>query len=52
VPARNRVPSLTATGGSAENGAAAFVTTRWSMVLAAQGESPAADEALENLCRI
>src|SRR5207237_6110950 len=29
-----------------------FVTTRWSMVLAAQGASPAADEALEKLCRI
>jgi RNA polymerase sigma factor (sigma-70 family) len=28
-----------------------FVTTRWSVVLTAQGESPAADEALEKLCR-
>ena len=29
----------------------AFVTTHWSVVLAAQGESPTADEALEKLCR-
>jgi hypothetical protein len=29
-----------------------FFTTRWSMVLRAQGKSPAADEALEKLCRI
>ncbi|MFN2540955.1 MAG: RNA polymerase sigma factor [Chthoniobacterales bacterium] len=28
-----------------------FVTTHWSMVLAAQGRSPAAEAALENLCR-
>src|SRR5919109_2282697 len=35
------------------NGAvqAAFVTTQWSVVLTAQGRSPAADEALEKLCR-
>jgi RNA polymerase sigma factor (sigma-70 family) len=32
--------------------AAAFVTTRWSVVLMAQGQSAAADEALEKLCRI
>jgi RNA polymerase sigma factor (sigma-70 family) len=30
---------------------AAFVTTHWSVVLAAQGSSPVADEALEKLCR-
>src|SRR3954471_23104005 len=29
----------------------AFVTTQWSMVLTAQGASPAADAALETLCR-
>lgn len=29
----------------------AFVTTHWSVVLAAQADSPAADEALEKLCR-
>ncbi len=28
-----------------------FTTTHWSVVLEAQGESPAAQEALENLCR-
>jgi len=28
-----------------------FTTTHWSMVLEAQGESPGAHEALENLCR-
>jgi len=33
------------------DGAVAFVTTHWSVVLAAQGESSAADEALEKLCR-
>jgi DNA-directed RNA polymerase specialized sigma24 family protein len=30
---------------------AAFTTTHWSVVLQAQGESPAAQEALEDLCR-
>jgi RNA polymerase sigma-70 factor (ECF subfamily) len=29
----------------------AFVTTHWSVVLAAQGSSPAAEEALDKLCR-
>jgi len=34
------------------NGAAAFVTTQWSVVLVAQeGFSPAAQQALEKLCR-
>ena len=32
-------------------GIVAFTTTQWSVVLEAQGESPAAQEALENLCR-
>jgi RNA polymerase sigma factor (sigma-70 family) len=32
-------------------GCAAFVTTHWSVVLEAQGRSPAANEALEKLCR-
>jgi RNA polymerase sigma factor (sigma-70 family) len=31
--------------------AAAFVTTHWSVVLSAQGRSPAAQDALEKLCR-
>jgi len=48
--AADDVTSLTATGpGSAEAGV--FTTTHWSVVLEAQGESPAAHEALENLCR-
>jgi RNA polymerase sigma-70 factor (ECF subfamily) len=34
-----------------ENGAAVFATTHWSVVLEAQGESPAAHDALEELCR-
>jgi RNA polymerase sigma factor (sigma-70 family) len=34
-----------------QNGAAAFTTTHWSVVLEAQGESPAAQRALEILCR-
>jgi RNA polymerase sigma-70 factor (ECF subfamily) len=36
---------------SVDAGGAAFVTTQWSVVLLAQGQSPAADEALEKLCR-
>ncbi|PYJ17465.1 MAG: RNA polymerase subunit sigma-24, partial [Verrucomicrobia bacterium] len=42
--------SLSATS-PASVGPAAFTTTHWSMVLEAQAESPAAQEALENLCR-
>src|SRR5207249_6578675 len=38
-------------GGSAQHGAVAFTTTHWSVVLQAQGESPAAKAALEKLCR-
>jgi RNA polymerase sigma factor (sigma-70 family) len=34
-----------------DHGGAAFLTTRWSVVLTAQGESAAAREALEMLCR-
>src|SRR5215831_10731986 len=34
-----------------QSGAIAFATTHWSLVLAAQGESPAAHQALEKLCR-
>src|SRR4029077_9381815 len=37
--------------GPTNERSSAFVTTTWSVVLAAQGESPAADEALEKLCR-
>jgi hypothetical protein len=32
-------------------GGMAFATTRWSMVMQAQGDSPTADAALEQLCR-
>ena len=42
---------MTGVGGSAGNGGVAFTTTHWSVVLTAQGESPAAREALEKLCR-
>jgi RNA polymerase sigma factor (sigma-70 family) len=49
VPADDQVTSLTGVGGS---GPVAFATTHWSVVLEAQGESPAAQEALEKLCRI
>jgi DNA-directed RNA polymerase specialized sigma24 family protein len=36
---------------SANGGEMAFTTTHWSVVLEAQGESPAARKALEILCR-
>jgi len=35
-----------------QHGGVAFTTTHWSVLLEAQGESPAAQEALEKLCRI
>jgi hypothetical protein len=35
----------TGIGASEQNGGAAFTTTHWSVVLEAQGESPAAKEA-------
>jgi hypothetical protein len=38
-------------GSSTQKGAALFTTTHWSLVLDAQSESPAAQEALEKLCR-
>jgi len=38
--------------GPGQKEAAFFTTTHWSVVLEAQGESPAAQEALEKLCRI
>jgi len=49
-PADNDVTSLTATGENPHHGPA-FTTTHWSVVLEAQGESAAAKEALEKLCR-
>ena len=51
MPPDDEVTSLSAIGGNAHHGAAAFTTTHWSVVLEAQGESPAAQEALERLCR-
>jgi RNA polymerase sigma factor (sigma-70 family) len=37
---------------STQNGAVAFTTTHWSVVLEAQGPTPAAQAALDKLCRI
>jgi RNA polymerase sigma factor (sigma-70 family) len=51
VPAVDDGPSRGATGQSTQDGAVAFATTHWSVVLEAQGESVAAQEALEKLCR-
>ncbi len=48
-PADDQMTSQTAIGGNAYQGAA-FATTHWSMVLEAQGPSPAAQAALEKLC--
>jgi RNA polymerase sigma factor (sigma-70 family) len=49
--APHKVTSSTATDASGQQGGVAFTTTHWSVVLDAQGESPAAQEALEKLCR-
>jgi RNA polymerase sigma factor (sigma-70 family) len=51
VPAQDDLTSLTALGGSAQYGTAAFSTTHWSVVLEAQGESSGAQEALAKLSR-
>jgi RNA polymerase sigma factor (sigma-70 family) len=51
VPADDSRARLRTTNSNTQSGAAAFVTTHWSVVLAAQGPSPAAKEALEKLCR-
>jgi RNA polymerase sigma factor (sigma-70 family) len=54
IPADDEVSSQSAIGPApaGHHGLAAFTTTHWSVVLEAQGESPAAQEALEKLCRI
>ena len=54
MPPQDEVTSLTAIGPAAagQQGGVAFTTTHWSVVLTAQGESPAAEEALEKLCRM
>src|SRR5438445_3637513 len=54
VSPADEVTSLTGIGGNASRACGspvAFTTTHWSVVLTAQGESPAAQEALEKLCR-
>ena len=51
TPAEDDLTSLSAIGGNLDQGAPAFATTHWSIVREAQGESPAAQEALEKLCR-
>lgn len=53
VPAQDEMTSLAAIGPAASEGqrAAAFTTTHWSVVLEARGGSPAAEAALEKLCR-
>jgi RNA polymerase sigma-70 factor (ECF subfamily) len=50
--AEYEVTSLPAIGGGAQKGGVPFTTTHWSVVLGAQSESPAAQEALEKLCRV
>ena len=54
VPADDELTSLTpcGEGPGGPDWPVAFTTTRWSVVLTAQDESPAAYEALEKLCRI
>ena len=51
MPPDGEATSVTGVGGSTQYGPVAFTTTHWSIVLTAQGESPAAQEALEKLCR-
>ena len=53
MPADDQVTSASEVGpvGAGQSRAVAFATTHWSLVLTAQGESPAADQALEILCR-
>ena len=52
-PPKDDVTSLSAIDSATpgQHGGVAFTTTHWSVVLEAQGESPAAQEALEKLCR-
>jgi RNA polymerase sigma factor (sigma-70 family) len=51
VPALDNGALRRATDESTQNGGVAFATTHWSVVLAAQGDSPEANKALEKLCR-
>jgi RNA polymerase sigma-70 factor (ECF subfamily) len=54
VPAQDDVTSLGAIRRAIGEGqgAVAFATTHWSVVLKARGDSPAAEAALEKLCRV
>jgi len=51
VPAADNGASGSAIDQITQGGGAVFVTTHWSVVLAARGESAEADAALEKLCR-
>jgi RNA polymerase sigma factor (sigma-70 family) len=53
VSAKDEITSLTHVGSEStgSHGHAIFSTTNWSVVLEAQGQSAAAQEALEKLCR-
>lgn len=53
MSADNKITSVTGIGSDSSGlgGAAIFTTTNWSVVLEAQGQSPAAHQALEKLCR-
>lgn len=51
MPVSDQVTPAAGVDGDARKGSSAFVTTCWSVVLAAQGKSPAAEQALEKLCR-
>jgi RNA polymerase sigma factor (sigma-70 family) len=51
MPPREHSLTSVNTTGKTIHGPAVFATTHWSVVLEVQGESPAAQEALEKLCR-
>jgi RNA polymerase sigma factor (sigma-70 family) len=51
VPVDNDQASGNQTAPITQTGAVVFATTHWSVVLAAQGPSPAAEAAVEKLCR-
>ena len=51
MPADDDQASGNRVGPSAQYGGVAFTTTHWSVVLEAQGPTPAAQAALEKLCR-
>jgi RNA polymerase sigma factor (sigma-70 family) len=51
VPAAEDEASANRIAPTTQNGAVAFITTHWSVVLEAQGPTPAAQAALEKLCR-